>query len=131
MRSTPFSWVPSLVLASAMTCASGRTDSTQLVVGIQSEAMGGVVSALHIVIKVAGKVVTDEEVKPPRGSHAPFTQPWEKTLSASGAGAAPVDVSVEAIGTEGDKPLLTRLASTRFVPGRVELLRIQLESRCV
>ena len=131
VRSTPFSWVPSLVLASAMTCASGRTDSTQLVVGIQSEAMGGVVSALHIVIKVAGKVVTDEEVKPPRGSHAPFPQPWEKTLSASGAGAAPVDVSVEAIGTEGDKPLLTRLASTRFVPGRVELLRIQLESRCV
>jgi hypothetical protein len=131
MRKTSFSWVPSLFLAAAMTCSSGRTDTTQLVVGIQSESMGGIVSAVHIVIKVAGAVVTDEVIKPPKGSHAPFPPPWEKTLPASGAGAAQVDVSVEAIGTEGSAPLLTRLASTHFVPGRVELLRIQLESRCI
>jgi hypothetical protein len=131
MRRTPFSWVPSLVLATAMTCSSGRTDGTELVVGIQSDPMGGVVSSLHVVVKVAGSVVTDEVIKPPKGSHAPFPQPWEKTLSAGGAGAAPVDVSVEAIGTEGAAPLLTRLASTRFIPGRVELLRVQLESRCI
>jgi hypothetical protein len=131
MRRTPFSWVPSLVLATAMTCSSGRTDAARLVVGIQSDPMGGVVSSLHVVVKVAGSVVTDEVIKPAKGSHAPFPQPWETTLSAAGAGAAPVDVSVEATGTEGAPPLFTRLASTRFVPGRDELLRIQLESRCI
>jgi hypothetical protein len=130
MRRTSFSWVPSLVLATAMTCSTGRTDATEVVVGIQSEPMGGMVSALHIVIRVGGTVVTDETIRPPKGSHAPFPQPWEKALS--GAAGAPVDVSVEAIGTtEGSAPLLARLASTRFVPGRVELLRIQLESRCI
>ncbi|HEY3822269.1 MAG TPA: hypothetical protein VGL81_34125 [Polyangiaceae bacterium] len=129
MRRTSFSWIPSLVLATAMTCSSGRTDSSQLVVGVQSESMGGVVSALHVVIKVAGAVVTDEVLKPPKGSHAPFPQPWEKTLS--GTAGAPVDVSVEAIGIEGPAPLLTRLASTHLVAGRAELLRIQLESRCI
>jgi hypothetical protein len=131
MRRTPFSWVPSVVLASAMTCSSGRTDTTQLVVGVQSEPMGGVVSSLHIVIKVAGKVVTDEVITPPKGSHAPFPPPWEKTLSGAGAGAAQVDVSVDATGADASGPHLTRLASTHFVPGHVELLRVQLESRCI
>ena len=121
--------MPSLVLASAMTCASGRSDATQLVVGIQSEPMGGVVSSVHIVIKVAGAVVTDEVVRPVKGAHGLFPPPWEKTLS--GAGTAEVDVSVEAMGADGAAPVLTRLASTHFVPGRLELLRVQLESRCI
>jgi hypothetical protein len=114
-----------------MTCSSGRSDPSQLVVGIQSESMGGIVSSVHVVIKVAGSVVTDEVIKPVKGAHGPFPPPWEKTLSAAGAGAAQVDVSVEALGADGSAPLLTRLASTHFVPGRVELLRIQLESRCI
>jgi hypothetical protein len=129
MRRSPWAWVPSLVLASAMTCASGRTGSAQLVVGVQSEPMGGALSSLHVVIKVDGGVVTDEVIKPPKGSHAPFPPPWEKTVS--GADGALAEVSVEAFGGDAPAPLLTRLASTRFVRGHVELLRVQLESRCM
>src|ERR1700722_16695826 len=69
-----------------------------LVIGIQSEAMGGVVSALHVVVKVAGDVVVDEKVKPQRGVMTGFPQPWEKSISGDGEGTAQVDVQVDAIG---------------------------------
>jgi hypothetical protein len=132
MRGTPFSLPSSLTLllfASAMSSPCPLASSAELVVGIQSEPMGGMVSALHVVIKVAGSVVTDEMIKPPNGSRAGFPPPWERKLSA--AGGAAVDVAVDALGAEGAPPLLTRLASTQFVPGPPELLRVPLESRCV
>jgi len=93
--------------------------------------MGGIVSALRIVIRVAGSVVVDEVVKPPRGSRVGFPQPWEKAISGAGKGAARVDVEVEAMGDPTAAPLLRRLSSSHFVPGHVALLRIPLESRCV
>jgi hypothetical protein len=93
--------------------------------------MGGMVSALHVVIKVAGTVVTDQRIDAPSGSRAAFPRPWEQSLSA--APGNEVDITVEAFGTEGSTPLLTRLASTRFVPRSTapELLRVPLESRCL
>ena len=57
-------------------------------VGVQSDPMGGVVSALHIVIKVAGAVVDDEMVKPPRGSKVGFPQPWDDRAGGGSRGAA-------------------------------------------
>jgi hypothetical protein len=108
-----------------------RGNPSELVVGVQSEPMGGVVSALHVVIKVAGSVVTDETIKPPHGSMVGFPTPWEKRLTSKGRSAEQVDVEVDALGAAGEAPLLTRLSSTHFVPGRVALLRIQLESRCI
>jgi hypothetical protein len=122
-------WVAGLALA----CGScKRPDPTQLVVGIQSDPMGGVVSALHVVIRQAGALVVDELVKPPRGSKVGFPQPWEKTLSGSAGEAARVDVEVDAVGDPAaPAPLIRRLSSTRFVPGRMALLRIALESRCI
>jgi hypothetical protein len=128
------SWLAILIAASAAAAGScRRADPTRLVVGVQSEPMGGVVSSLHIVIRRAGKVVVDEQVKPPRGSRVGFPQPWETTLSGAGQGRAKVDVEVDAIGdpTGGAPPLLVRLASTHFDPGRAALLRVALESRCV
>jgi hypothetical protein len=123
------------VLALAVVVASGSCrapDSTQLVVGIQSDPMGGIVSALHIVIRVAGAVVTDEVIKPPRGSRVGFPQPWEKALSGAGKGTARDDVEVDAMGDPSSpSPLLRRFSSTHFVPGHVALLRVPLESRCV
>jgi hypothetical protein len=102
------------------------------VVGIQSDPMGGVVSALHVVIKVDGAPAVDEMVKPPRGSRVGFPQPWEKSVSGAGKGEARVEVQVDAIGDpSAPTPLFTRLASSRFVPGRVSLLRVQLEARCI
>ena len=106
-------------------------DATKLVVGIQSDPMGGIVSALHVVIRVAGAVVDDERIAPPHGSRVGFPQPWEKTISAPGKTAAKLDVEVEAIGDPAAKPLFTRLSSTHFVPDHTALLRIPLEARCI
>jgi hypothetical protein len=106
-------------------------DPTQLVVGVQSDPMGGVVSALHVVIRVAGEVVDDERIEPIHGSRVGFPQPWEKTISSADKNAAKVDVAVEAIGDPAAKPLFTRLSSSSFVAGHTALLRIPLESRCI
>jgi hypothetical protein len=118
-----------LVLGSALGCT--KPDGTRLVVGIQSDPMGGIVSALHVVIREAGAIVVDERVTPPRGSRVGFPQPWERALPGAGKGPARVDVEVDAIGDPQAPPLLRRLASTRFVPGRSALLRVGLESRCI
>jgi hypothetical protein len=91
-----------------------------------------VVSALHIVIRVGGEVAVDEVVKPPRGSRVGFPQPWEKSLPGAGKGDAQVEVQVDAIGDpNAPAPLFTRLAAAQFVPGKVALLRVQLEARCI
>lgn len=119
-----------LVLCGALAGCRSR-DVTQLVVGIQSEPMGGVVSALHVVVRVAGKVVDDEQIAPPRGSRVGFPQPWEKAIPGAGQDAAKVEVAIDAIGDPAAKPLFTRLSSSNFVPGRTALLRIPLESRCI
>jgi hypothetical protein len=117
---------------SAGTGACKKKPPTELVIGLQSEPMGGLVSALHVVIKVAGVVTRDETIKPPHGSTVGFPQPWEARLIADKDLRAAVDVQVDAFGAlGGTTPLLTRLASTHFVPGREELVRIQLESRCI
>lgn len=109
-------------------------NATKIVVGVQSEPMGGIVTALHIAVRIAGRVVDDEVVKPPRGSLVGFPQPWEKTFDApsSSETSAKVDVQVDAIGDPHlPDPLLTRLSSTHFVPQQTRLLRVPLESRCV
>jgi hypothetical protein len=102
------------------------------VIGVQSDPMGGVVSGLHVMIRQAGAIVIDELVKPPRGSRVGFPQPWEKTLTGATSGAARVEVEVDAIGDpSAPAPLIQRLSSTHFVPGRTALLRVPLESRCI
>src|SRR5580700_8594121 len=118
------------VLGSALLGCRSR-DATQLVVGIQSDPMGGVVFALHVVIRVAGTVVDDERIAPPHGSRVGFPQPWEKAISGAGKGAAKVDVAIDVIGDPAAKPLFTRLSSMHFVPGKTALLRTSLESRCI
>lgn len=113
-------------------CKRPDGPKTELTVGVQSEPMGGIVSALHIVVKIAGKVVTDETVRPPHGSKVGFPQPWEKTFASDGHDDVKVEVEVDAIGDPSAKdPLIRRFASTTFVPGKSALLRVNLESRCV
>jgi hypothetical protein len=93
--------------------------------------MGGIVSSLHVVLRVDGSVVDDEVIKPPRGSKVGFPQPLEKRLSGPSKGEPRVDVQVDAVGDPSAAPLFQRLSSTHFVPGQVRLLRVPLESRCI
>ncbi len=106
--------------------------TTAIVVGVQSDPMGGVISSLHIKISAGGSVVDDEVVKPLRGSRVGFPQPWEKSISGLGIETGEVAVQVDALGDPNAKdPLFTRLASTHFVAGKSELLRVPLEARCI
>jgi hypothetical protein len=115
----------------ALLVSSCHSRKAVVVVGIQSEPMGGVISLLHIVVRVAGNVVRDETVRAPERSPLSFPRPWEMRLTTDGDESA-VDVEVDAFdAVRRDEPLLRRLASTRFVPGREMLLRIQLEARCI
>jgi hypothetical protein len=119
-------------IALGMASCQNPLDPTELVVGVQSDPMGGVVSALRVVVRVAGAVVVDERVQPAHGSRVGFPQPWEKALSGAGKGTARVEVEVDAIGDPAaPTPLFQRLSSTQFTPGRVALLRVPLESRCI
>jgi hypothetical protein len=113
--------------------ACKKKPPTELVVGVQSEPMGGIVHSLHIVVRVDGAVARDEMIKPPHGSTVGFPQPWEARLSAGSDVHGPVDVRVDAFGSGGETttPFLSRLSSTRFIPNHEMLLRVQLESRCV
>lgn len=126
---------PSRILVALLAYASvspGRpTHTERMVVGIQSDSMAGLVSALHVVIRVDGAVADDETIRPPRGSRVAFPQPWEKPLSIAADATTSVDVAVEAIGKPDAPPLLTRLASAHFVPGQDTLLRVPLEGRCI
>jgi hypothetical protein len=121
-----------LIAVWALACLScRRSNPTTLVVGIQSDPMGGMVSALHVVLRVDGSVVDDEMVKPPHGSKVGFPQPWEKKLADPPKDSSRVDVEVDAIGDPSAAPLFRRLSSTQFVRGETKLLRVPLESRCI
>jgi hypothetical protein len=130
LRNLPAAAALTLGALTALGCK--RSPPTELTIGVQSDPMGGLVGALHVVIKVADQVVDDEVIKPPHGSKVGFPQPWEKKLTPPGASDAPIDLQVDALGDPNNPvPLLTRRASTHFVPGASSLLRTQLESRCL
>jgi hypothetical protein len=121
-----------VVVAIWLASTSCTRKRTAVVVGVQSEPMGGALALLHIVIKVGGVVAKDETL--PRSDHAPlaFPRPWEARLVAGEDENAPVDVEVDAFDPLPSRtPLVQRLASTRFVPGREVLLRVRLETRCL
>jgi hypothetical protein len=113
--------------------ACKHKDKAELVVGVQSEPMGGVISSLHVVIDVGGVVTVDQVIKPPGPSLIGFPQPWEKRIPAEGKIGQPVEVRVDAFGlaTASGGVTLTRLAKTTFLPERTALLRVDLEPRCL
>lgn len=129
--------IGALVVAAAVTFTGTFTgckkkeEPGELVVGVQSDPMGGMVSALHVIIKVDGNVFDDETIKPPHGSRVGFPQPWEKHIPTAGHDKGQVEVQVDAIGDPAAAPLFTRLASTTMIPGKSTLLRVPLEARCI
>ncbi|HEX8790960.1 MAG TPA: hypothetical protein VF765_08400 [Polyangiaceae bacterium] len=135
MRGLLSAMTPSRILLALLAYASVSpahpTSTEHLVIGIQSESLAGLASALHVVIRVDGAIADDETIRPPHGSRVAFPQPWEKPLSMQADAKTSIDVAVEVIGKPDAPPLLTRLASTHFVPGQDTLLRVPLESRCM
>jgi hypothetical protein len=119
-----------LVLLATVTLSPCRSQTAPLVLGVQSDPMGRAVTSLHIVAKVDGVVAVDETLRPPRGAMG-LVLPWERKLQSPAPGAR-VDVTIEGFGPELPSPALTRLASARMPAGPAEqLMRVQLESRCV
>jgi hypothetical protein len=112
--------------------SSCRSKKATVVVGLQSEPMGGALVSVHVVIKVDGIIARDETRVASARSPLAFPRPWEARLTAGNGGEGVVDVEVDAFDAASSaNPLLRRLASTRFVPGRETLLRIRLEPRCI
>lgn len=123
-----------MVAASLLVSPCHHMAPRKLVVGVQSEPMGGVVGALHVVVKVDDAVVTDVTEKPPHGSRVGFPQPWEGPVLLPAEREARVDVTVEALPKDPMGPSLTRIASARVGAGPSPLdglLRVPLEARCL
>jgi hypothetical protein len=120
------------VFTALLLSSSCGSKKAVVVVGVQSEPMGGLISIVHIVVRVAGVVVKEETLR--RGDRAPlaFPRPWEARLSSAKDGNDEVEVEVDAFdAARPETPLLTRHAETHFVPGREMLLRLSLEARCI
>jgi hypothetical protein len=111
-----------------------------VVVGVDSEDMGGAIGALHIVTTVDGLTDHDVTIAP---SALPFgiqvLPPAADAGVSSGApdaGGARVGVQVDGYPASGTSAsavpaLLHRSAETSFVPGETALLRVHLQSACL
>ena len=83
--------------------------------------MASSLQSVHYVVSVPGQADIDETI-------AAADLPKEVKVTASEDSSAKVDVKVEGVASS---PIVTRLASTRFVPRQTKLLRIVLDPRCV
>lgn len=102
-----------------------------MVVGLQSDDFGTIVSALHIVVKKDGAVVYDETMPSTTKTATGAITGTTKELPISGAPGAKIEVVAEAMPAAGGAPIVTRLAAARLVAGGKKLLRVYLEARCV
>lgn len=130
-----FLTVPPCLLACSSPAAPPPGAQGTLVVGIVGQpALVSLIANYRVVTKIGG-VESSREVLTPQGL------PHEVRLtSPASSDTASVDVVIEGftqpIGptpTRGvdPAPVLTKLASTRFVPGETRLLRLRLEAPCV
>ncbi len=117
-------------------CTSGPNGSgdTVLVVGMQSDDMGGAIGLVHVTTTANGAPASDDTLTPPGGNTQGFPPTWEKHLTAPASDPG-AKLHVEVDGFAGPSTsglqLLTRTADTQFVPGRTMLLRLHLENRCL
>ena len=125
-----------VVIAACSSSSAPPAATTSLTVGVESEQLGGEVGAAHLTTTVDGNAATDETLQvlnnPGAFPHAIRLTPPSSNPSAR------VDVEIEGYvnpaympGNPNDKAILTRLASTSFVPGMDMLLRINLQQQCL
>ncbi len=129
--------LPLAALIPALACAphSSAPAPSTIIVGVQSEEVGSAIGHVHIVASVNGVVASDELLSVVNGAAPVF--PHEVKL-VSDDPSAKFDVKVEAFAqpatkgpSDGELPILTRLAAGGFVAGQTKLLRIRLEARCI
>ncbi|TKD08889.1 hypothetical protein [Polyangium fumosum] len=117
--------VPLLLLVSG--CSGGEPRRGHLVVGVTSDLRVGVdVLRLHVIRKINGAVVRDEELFSDGAS--PFQIPLEIGFSDLEDGDD-VDVEIEAFGGTS-LPLVVRTAGSTIRAGRTLLLRVDLAAAC-
>jgi hypothetical protein len=125
-------------LAGGLACSKAQPPGapTSLTVGIESDPMGGAIGAAHVTTKVDGKAATDETFLVANNAGA-FPHAVRLTPSAADP-AAQVDVEIDGFfdpnfATDGNTapPLISRLATTNFVPGEDLLLRVNLDLQCL
>lgn len=119
----------SLLLLVAPACGGPAVGS--VVVGLTSDLRVGVdIDEIHVVMRAAGAVVTDEIMSTSSTAH-PLVLPAELRFTDLPGGTA-VEVTLDAFGpADTTTPLLTRLAATTIVAGETLLFPVVLDSRCV
>ena len=131
-----FSFLAPAALALALAACPGSDpeapvpSDAQLVIGVQAEDFGGLVTSVHIVASVDGKVSSDETVA--IGAANPTALP--KEIMLTGAAGARAEVTVTALTSQGpapNTPVIVRRAVSHLVPDVKKLLRMQLETRCL
>lgn len=109
--------------------------STSLVVGLTTNAPAGVIGAIHVTATVDGAPAADVVVPV---LNDPGSLPKEIALApppghADAAVVVRADAFLDAAWTPArtdETPIATRTATTAFVPGQNELLRLSIEQRC-
>ncbi len=127
-----------LLPLAVVACPGPVEDSNEstLVIGVQSEDLGGVVGPIHIVAKLDGAVVRDETVTvAPAGQpvSAPNVNPQQlpREIELKGGPDSRAEVTVDAFAPGTTSTVIQRVATTRLVPASKKLLRVVLDSRCV
>jgi hypothetical protein len=135
-----FAAAAAMAFAVTFACApdhGGDAEPSTMVLGLQTEEMGGTIGRVHVVASVGGVVKTDEVLTLTPPANPPVLPKEIRVVSPKdGALDAKIDVKVEAFANgpgfgDPNVPILTRLANTRFVPGETKLVRVRLESRCL
>lgn len=111
---------------------------TVVVLGVQSDPMGGLLGTVHVTATVAGVTQVDQSLTLDTAGALLPTE-FRVTPPAGSTGAsAPIDVKVEGYPAGarlredgGGDPVLTRRVSASFEGGATKLLRVHLDSRCV
>ncbi|MDI1446519.1 hypothetical protein [Polyangium sp. 6x1] len=108
-------------------CSGGEPLRGSLVVGVTSDLRVGVdVLRLHVIRKVNGAIVTEEDLFSDGAS--PFQLPLEIGFADLENGDD-VDIEIEAFGSTST-PLLVRTAGSTIQAGRTLLLRVDLAAAC-
>ena len=114
----------------ALACTTHTDAPGSLIIGIQSDDIGGAIGSLKVTTTVDGVAQANETYTASTG--VPL-MPRELKVDPKGNASANVAVRIEGYpGTDPTGPTtVVRTARTQMVPGKDKLLRLRLEGRCL